>query len=816
MSRLLTIITKFARCYETAPTRETENRMPDPTSTCDIVRTLDDDTKIRLLSGAGFWHLEAIPEHGLQRVMVTDGPHGLRQQAGAADHLGVHGAKPATCFPTAAALGSTWDEALLHEVGAALGQEARALGVAVVLGPGLNLKRHPAGGRNFEYLSEDPLLSGRLAASLVRGIQAKGVGACIKHFAANNQETFRLVVDAVIDERTLRELYLTGFEIAVKESAPWTVMCAYNLLNGTYCSEHAPLLTDILRKEWGFDGLVMTDWGATNDRAAGVEAGLDLEMPGSDGAFDAEVRTALAAGRLPRAALDAAVARVIDLVRRGQPQGAQSCDHAAHHRLARRVAAAGTVLLTNDGILPLRDFRRLAVIGAFATSPRYQGAGSSQVNPTRLDAALDALRERAAAAEVAFAPGYDARTGATDTRLVDEAVAAAVAADVVVLFAGLPAVYESEGFDRRNLDLPEGHTRLIEAVAAVNPRTVVVLANGGPVHLPWAPRVAAIVETYLGGQAGGPAAVDVLFGDAEPGGRLAESFPFHVAQLAADRNFPGQPRQVEYREGLYVGYRFHDSAGVAAHFPFGHGLSYTSFAWSEFAVEGSGQEFTVSLTVTNTGTRAGSDVVQVYVRDVESTVYRPDKELRGFAKVHLDPSDSCRVTIPLGARAFAVWDVAARDWCVEAGEFEVLVAASSVDVRRRLRIAVESSDTPTEAARPAAFVATDAEFAAMLGRPIPAPEVKARFDRNSTLAEMEESWLGRRIGTLVTWLARREVAKEFPNADAATLAMVEAGVREGPARALVAMSGGKVPMAALDAFLALLNGDVRAALRRLR
>lgn len=780
----------------------------------EILCRLDDDTKIRLLSGAGFWHLEALPEHGLDRIMVCDGPHGLRQQTGAADHLGVRRATPATCFPTAATLGSTWDESLLQEVGAAIGREARTLGVSVVLGPGLNLKRHPAGGRNFEYFSEDPLVSGKLAAALTRGIQSQGIGACLKHFAANNQETYRLVVDAIVDERTLRELYLTGFEIAVKESDPWTVMCAYNLVNGTYASEHRPLLTDVLRNEWGFSGLVMTDWGATNDRAAGIAAGLDLEMPGSAGAFDAEVRAALHDGRLARADLDAAASRVIHLIRRGQLPTPRPCDFDAHHELARRVAAAGMVLLANDGTLPLRPQARLAVIGAFAEHPRYQGAGSSQVNPTRLDAALDALRMRAAG-EVVYHPGYDLRTGATDDERITAAVDAARSADVAIVFAGLPGVYESEGFDRRTLDLPEGHTRLIEAVLAENPHTVVVLANGGALHLPWADRAAAILETYLGGQAGGPAIVDVLFGDAEPGGRLAESFPRDGSELPADRNFPGHPRQVEYREGLYVGYRFHESARIPARFPFGHGLSYTSFTWTEAAVEAAGDAFTVSVTVTNSGARRGSDVVQVYVRDLESSVYRPDRELRAFAKVHLEPGAWERVTISLGRRAFAFWDVGAGDWRVEAGEFEVLLAASATDVRSRHRIFVASEDVVTAGVGPSAWVATDAEFAAMLGRAVPVPRPLGILDRNATLGEIERTALGSGLGSLVRWLGRREVSKEFPDADDATLAMVEAGLREGPARALVAMSGGKISFAALDTVLDVLNGRWLSAMRRM-
>lgn len=771
--------------------------------------------KLKLLSGKGFWHLHPVPELGLEAIMVTDGPHGLRQQDQSEDHLGIGHSVPSTCFPTAAALGATWDEALLGEVGEALGVEARAQGVAVVLGPGLNLKRHPAGGRNFEYFSEDPLVSGKLAAAMVRGIQSQGVGACLKHYAANNQESHRLVVDTIVDDRTLRELYLTGFEIAVKESEPWTLMCAYNLLNGTYCSEHPELLTTILRDEWGFDGLVMTDWGATNDRAAGIAAGLDLEMPGSRGAFDGEVLGAIERGELEESAVDACLARVVALSRKGQPDAAaHDPAYESHHDLARRAAAAGTVLLSNDGILPLAPFGTVAVIGAFAEHPRYQGAGSSQVTPRRLDAALDELRGRLdPSALLRYEPGYDLRTGAASADSIDRAVRAATAADVAVVFAGLPAPFESEGFDRSSLELPEGHTRLIEAVAATNPRTVVVLSNGGVVHLPWRDRVAAILETYLGGEAGGAATVDVLLGDAEPGGRLAESFCEHVAQLPADRNFPGMPRQVQYREGLYVGYRFHDSAGVPAAFPFGHGLSYTTFEWGEVEVEVRGGGADVRVRVTNSGPRAGSEVVQVYVRDLASSVYRPDKELRGFAKVHLGAGESREVVVRLDRRAFAVWDVAAHDWLVEAGGFEVLVGASSVDIRSSVIISIESEDSLGPAAGPSGFVADDEEFLAMYGRAIPQPPPIRPFDRNSTLGELEDSFIGRQVGRLVRMVGRKRAAEEFPDADDATVQMIEAAMREGPARALVSMSGGMVKLSALDRFIDAVNGNWSGAVR---
>lgn len=782
-----------------------------------VVARLDAETRVRLLSGRGFWALEPLSELGIDGIVVADGPHGLRCQVTAGDHLGLTPAQPATCFPTAAALGSSWDVDLLAEIGLAIAEEARALGVSVVLGPGLNLKRHPAGGRCFEYLSEDPLLGGRLAAAMVRGIQSQGIGTSVKHYAVNNQESHRLVVDAVVDERTMRELYLRGFEIVVKESSPWTVMCSYNKVNGTYASEHRELLTTILRDEWGFDGLVMSDWGATNDRVAAIRAGLDLEMPGSRGAFDDEVLDAVRERRLDESDLDACATRVVDLLRRAAPARIEQGEHAdprhdVHHTLARRAAAGGAVLLLNDGVLPLRAEGRIAVVGAFATEPRYQGAGSSQVNPTRLDRALDEMRRRVGdAATVTYAAGYDPRTGGSDPEQLRSAVAAARDADVVVVFAGLPASWESEGFDRTTLDLPEDQVRLIETLSAMPAPVVVVMNNGGVVHMPWADRVAAVLECWLGGQAGGAAAVDVLFGDAEPGGRLAESVPAHVAQLPAERNFPGAPRQVEYREGLYVGYRFHDTAGVPARFAFGHGLSYTTFEWSGTALDtspgdGADTDVSVRVTVTNTGDRPGSDVVQVYVRDVESTVHRPTKELAGFAKVDLAPGASAEVTVRLDRRSFAVWDVTAHDWLVEAGRFDLIVARSSVEPVEVLSLDVASDDAPAPSVRPADLVATDEEFARMLGRSIPEPTPVRPFNRNSTLEEFEETALGRMLASVILREAVKRASVEFPDPDDATIAMVQAAVREGPARALVLMSGGAIGFPQLDLLLDALDG----------
>lgn len=784
-----------------------------------IVAALSLEEKVRLLSGRDFWHLEAVTSAGLPAVMITDGPHGLRKQVGDVEQIGLGASVPATCFPTASGLAASWDVELLNEVGVALGRECRAEDVAVLLGPGMNLKRHPAGGRNFEYLSEDPLLAGRLAAALVTGVQSQGVGTSLKHFAANHQETFRMVIDTIVDERTLRELELTAFEIAIGESSPWTVMCAYNRLNGRFCADSRWLLTEVLRDEWGFDGLVMTDWGAADDRVLGVAAGLDLEMPGNGGAFDADVIAAVRSGRLAEADVDRAATRVVDVVRKARPNVSSDdrFDADAHHDLARRAAVGATVLLTNDGILPLQPAGRIAVVGAFAAEPRYQGAGSSQVNPTRLDTALDRLRDRLGDdVEVAYAPAYDATTGETTLSDLDAAVAAARDADAVVLFVGLPGRYESEGFDRDHLRLPEGHTRVIGAVLDSNPRTVVVLCNGAPVELPWADRPAALVESYLGGQAWGSAIVDVLLGDADPGGRLAESFPVRAADLAADRNFPGHPKQVEHREGLYVGYRFHDTAGVPARFAFGHGLSYTTFRLDDLDVTGSGQRFTVRVRVTNAGERPGSEVVQVYVRDVDTTVHRPDKELRGFVKVHLDAGEARTVSVELGPRAFAFYDVASAAWQVEAGTFEVLVGVSSVDIRATATIEVASDFVPQPSPAPTGLVADDAEFAALLGRPVPTPDPVLPFHRNSAVADLDATWLGRLVKRAIVWAARRETDEVNADSDEATRRMFETVIVEAPLRGLVTLGGGKVSFTALDALIDLLNGHPLRAARRLR
>ncbi|MEM9747722.1 MAG: glycoside hydrolase family 3 C-terminal domain-containing protein, partial [Actinomycetota bacterium] len=658
---------------------------------------------VELLSGSGFWTSEAIPELDLPSITLTDGPHGVRRQPADADHIGIGQSVPATCFPTASLLGATWDSDLLAEVGAALGVEARAGGVGVLLGPGLNLKRHPAGGRSFEYLSEDPLLSGRLAAALIRGIQSEGVAACPKHFVANNHESYRMVVDCVIDPRTLHELYLRGFEIAVREGDPWALMTSYNKVDGAYVGESPDLVDGLLRDRWGFDGMVVTDWAATSDRVGGVAAGVDLEMPSSGGAFDGEVLAAVDDGELDESVVRRRVENVARLVERcvAGAERPTDLDEVAHHRLARRVAAEGTVLLANDGVLPIADDVEVALLGAFAETPRYQGAGSSQVVPTRLDDARRVFEERMVG-RVRYDSIYDPDTGDATADDIRRAADLAHRAHVAVVVIGLPPIAEAEGVDRDTLALPTAMNDLVTAVCAANPRTVVVLANGAPVLLPWADRPAAVVEAYLGGQASGSALVDVLVGDAEPAGRLAESFPASMV-FPSETCFERSTRQVRYRETLHVGYRFHTTGDVSARFPFGHGLSYAEFVWGDASIDRDpddagrtgtdleGRWATVRVPVTNTSDRAGSEVVQVYARRPESGVYRVDRELVGFAKVRVAAGETVEAIVDIDRRLLGHFDAAVGEWVVEDGEVELLVAASSVDVRSRVRAPVAGS-----------------------------------------------------------------------------------------------------------------------------
>lgn len=662
----------------------TDTAVPTPQA---LLAQLTLEEKAALLDGSDFWHTEPVERLGIPALMVTDGPHGLRKQTEGGDHLGLDASVPATCFPPAAGLASSWDVDLLRRVGEALGRETRAEGVSVLLGPGVNMKRSPLCGRNFEYFSEDPLLAGDLAAAVVQGIQSQGVGTSLKHFAANNQETQRMTVSADVDERTLREIYLTAFERVVRTAQPWTVMCSYNRINGVYASQDPWLLTTVLREEWGFEGLVVSDWGAVDVREDGVRAGLDLEMPSSSGAGTRRVLDAVAAGTLSVDDVDRCALRVLELVGKSRPALAEpgSFDAAAHHALAREAAIQSAVLLKNDGnALPLAATGGpVAVVGEFARTPRYQGAGSSQVNPTRLDDALGALRERfAGAREVTFAAGFVPEDEEVQPGLVAEAVAHAAAAEVVVLFLGLPAAYESEGYDREHTNLPPAQLDLLDRVVAANPNTVVVLANGSVVNLePWWDAVPAVLEGWLGGQAGGLAVADLLSGAANPSGRLAETIPLHYRDNPTVGNFPGEHGHVRYGEGLLIGYRWYDARSLPVAAAFGHGLSYTTFDYSGLELVAGDTGLDVHVTVRNSGAVAGSEVVQVYVADTESTVFRPEQELKGFARVTLEPGESREVVVTLDQRAFAFWHDVARRWVVEGGEFGIRVGSSSRDIR---------------------------------------------------------------------------------------------------------------------------------------
>lgn len=783
----------------------------------DIISTMTPEEKASLCSGKDFWHFQALRKFGIEAINVTDGPHGLRKQktkkeSGTDMLQGI----PAVCFPTASATSCSWDPELIERMGVALGEECNAEGVSVLLGPGNNIKRNPLCGRNFEYFSEDPLLAGEMAAAWIKGVQSQGVGASLKHFAANNQEARRMTVDSVVDERTLREIYLAGFETAVKKGKPWTVMNAYNRLNGTYCAENKWLLTDVLRDDWGFGGIVITDWGAENEIVDGLKAGQNIEMPSSDGLAAAKIVDALIDGTLDEATLDARVDEILDILFKGQKtKAAVPYDKTAHHALAREVATGSMVLLKNeDGILPLPKNKTVAVIGEMAKSPRYQGAGSSLINPTQLDSVFDELLRQ----DIGFlyAQGYDKSTDKTDMALIREAVDTAKRCDSVLLFIGLTDEFESEGFDRSHLDLPQSHINLLTAVSKANPNVVVVLAGGAPIRMQWIDSCKAVLHTFLPGQAGAGAAVDLLFGNANPSGKLSETYLLKLEDTPSYNNFPGSPVTVEYREGLYVGYRYFDKVGKDVLFPFGHGLSYTTFEYSGLKLSKKNIKDTDTLKVTfkvkNTGDRAGAEVAQVYVSDTESTVYRPVKELKGFKKIFLEPGEEKTVTVELDKRAFAFWNTAIGDWYVESGAFDILVGASSRDIRLQAGVKVTSSDpdaaVPNDRENLPAYYSgdiqnvPDAQFEALLGRPIPNPvrDANLPLDINSSLELAENTAAGKVING-----ALRSVIKAIAGG-ASNEGMMLAMATQIPIRCFVSMSMGVFSEDMAQALLDILNG----------
>ena len=771
----------------------------------DIINSLSLEQKCALLSGGTVFTTRALPGKGIPAITLSDGPNGVRKQAGAADHLGLNPSVPATCFPTSATVANSWDPALGEAVGAAMGEEAAAQGVSVLLGPGLNIKRSPLCGRNFEYFSEDPYLAGKMAAAYVRGIQKNGIAACPKHFAVNSQELRRMASDSIVDERTLREIYLTGFEMVVKEAQPKTIMSAYNLINGTYANENAHLLMDILRRDWGFDGAVVTDWGGSNDHALGVKNGSTLEMPAPGGDAVRELMKAVQTGKITEADVDARLDELLELVfttKAAVDAAPGKFDADAHHALARRAAAQSIVLLKNEtGLLPLAKGEKVAVIGDFAETPRYQGAGSSAVNSIKVDSFLDCLAE-SGLNSIGYAKGFD-RQGKPDEALKAEAVLLAKNANVVLLCMGLDEIKESEGIDRADMKLAENQLELLAAVAAANPNVVVLLSAGSSLESDWVKDCKALVYGCLGGQAGAGALVEVLTGAHNPCGKLAETWARSYADTPARENFGGDGPTVEYREGLYVGYRYYDTAGVPTAFPFGYGLSYTSFAYSDLKADETG----VTLTVTNTGSCAGAEVVQLYVAKPDAKVFRPVKELKGFTKVQLEAGESKTVTIPLDDKAFRYWNVKTDRWEVEGGSYQLLVGASSADIRLTAAVTVAGTGAPDPYAgknlehyRTAQVQnVPDAEFEALLGHAI--PENKVRIDRNMTLGEMGHgrSPIGWLAAAVLGALLRRSIKKGKPDLNI----LFQYNM---PLRALAKMTNGAISMGMVDGIVMELQG----------
>ena len=743
----------------------------------EIISQMTLEEKAAMCSGDDFWHTKAVERLGVPRSMVSDGPHGLRKQDQSGDHLGINDSIKAVCFPTACGTAASFNRDLLYSMGQTLGQECQAEDVSVILGPAVNIKRSPLGGRNFEYLSEDPYLTGELAKNYINGVQSQNVGVSVKHFAANSQEYNRMSSDSVVDERTLREIYLSAFETAVKDSKPWTIMCSYNRINGTFAAENKRLLTDILRNEWGFDGYVMSDWGATTaDRVKCLEAGMELEMPGKNAANDKQIVDAVNNGTLDIKVLDTAVERILNIVLKytENKQSETKIDFEADHEEARKIADESMVLLKNDGILPLKRSQKLAFIGKFAETPRFQGGGSSHVNSYKVTSALEAAK----GLDVTYAPGYDTNTTESDEALLKEAQEAAKNADIAVVFVGITDAMESEGMDRRTLSMPKNHEALVKAVSEVQKNTVVVVMCGGCITMPWIDDVRGVLYAYLGGEAVGTATLDLLFGDVNPSGKLAETFPRRLEDNPSYLYFFGdEQNKTEYREGVFVGYRYYDKKNVDVLFPFGYGLSYTTFEYSNLTLDKSEMNdtdtLTVSVNVRNTGKVKGKEVVQLYVGMPESHTIRPVKELRGFEKVELEPGEEKTVTFTLAKRAFAYYRTDISDWYIESGDYTIMAAKSSRDIACTATVNVTSTT-----------------------------QIKRVYTMNSTIEEIMESPVGREI------LGKMMAQNPLAQADADDIGMGEAMARmmaEMPLRALLSFGGDSVPAGAGEMLLKQLN-----------
>ena len=773
----------------------------------ELIAQMTLEEKASLLSGGGQFYTKTVKRLGIPSMYLSDGPHGIRKQAGAADHLGLNASLPATCFPTAATVANSWDIELGEELGRYLGEEAVAQGVNVLLGPGLNMKRSPLCGRNFEYLSEDPYLAGKMAAAYIRGIQSQGVAACPKHFAVNNQELLRMHNDSIVDERTLREIYLTGFEIAVKEGNPLSLMSSYNRINGTYASENHRLLRSILVDEWGFKGFVVTDWGGSNDRVDGLKAGNHLEMPSTGGDSDREVVSAVKSRRISEALVDEMLDEYLQvLFATSIPENAPAFDREQHHQFAQKVAIKSIVLLkNNDALLPLNRGTKIAVIGDFAETPRYQGFGSSVVNPTKLDKPFDSLAAGSLNV-IGYTTGYK-RHGGKDEGLLKAAVDMAQRADAVLLYMGLDERSEAEGMDRKHMHINQNQIDVLNAIAAVNPKIVAVLSGGSPFEMPWLDKCKAVVHGYLCGQAGAGAMADILSGKANPSGKLAETWPISQEETPTFKYFPGVLKTTEYREGIYIGYRYYNTADVSVCFPFGYGLSYTTFEYSDFCVND--QE--VSFVITNTGALAGSEIAQVYVGMKDSKIFRAARELKGFAKVYLEAGESKTVSIILDDKAFRYFNTETGQFEIEVGTYSIEVGASIQDIRLTSEIAVAGTNAPIpyDAEKLCSYYTekvsnvSDSEFAALLGRPIPNSEWDRSkpLGRNDTFFQLSyaKGWVGRLVYLILT--ARKNKAEKKGKPDLNTLFQYNL-----PFRGIAKMMGGAVDMAMADAILEVFNG----------
>ena len=773
----------------------------------DIIEKMTIEEKAAFLSGKGEWQTREFDRLGIPSIFCSDGPHGIRKQAGAGDHLGLNASLPATCFPTAATIANSWDEKLGEELGETLGEEAMSQGVNVLLGPGLNIKRSPLCGRNFEYFSEDPYLAGKMAASYVRGIQSKGVYACPKHYAVNSQELRRMAMDSVLDERTLREIYLTGFEIAVKEGKAKTIMSAYNEVNGIYANENKHLLTDILRDEFGFDGIVITDWGASNDHALGVAAGSNLEMPNPGLDSARELIAAVESGKISIKDVDARVDELLDAVMTlyvNAQNKKDGFDVEAHHKVARRAAEESTVLLKNEeNILPLKPGAKVAIIGDFAFAPRYQGAGSSMVNPTKIETVSEIIG-RYDLQVVGSSRGYS-RSGADDAATKKEAMDIAAKADVVLFFFGLNEDSESEGMDRTHMRIPQNQINLLQELGQVNPNLVGVISAGSAIEMPWHHYFKALLHSYLNGQAGAGAVLSILTGDANPSGKLSETIPRRYEDTPAYRYYPSQERTSEYRESLYVGYRYYDTADIPVLYPFGFGLSYTDFEYSDINVTEDG----VSFTLTNAGKRDGAEISQLYVSLPSANVFRPKKELKGFSKVFLRAGESKKVTIAFDDKTFRYWNVKTNKWEVEGGEYQIMIGASSTDIRllAGIKKAATTDVLPYEKEALSTYYSgkiqtvSDKEFETLLGRPIPDGKWSGQLSANDAICQLyyAKSGLARFAYNRLTAIKKKADSKGKPDLNILFIYNM-------PFRAMAKMTGGAVSMDMVDGIVTLVNG----------